>query len=283
MTGLFKLPLAFAGLLIVAGCAGNELSRAETAAPPASVHERALYDGYVALSKGEFAEGDYKDSDDFALRAMTVAKGQPVQPAMIASRSLPADNVEEMTAARLRLVTALSQGAAQAKPLDAAEAQVSFDCWMQEQEENFQPADIAACRDRFAMAMAKLEEQPKLAAATPAVPEPMPAPGPYTVYFDFDAAGLTPNARAVLADVVEASRKSDSGMINVAGFTDLSGSETYNQVLSEKRANAVINFLVESGVDAGKIVGQGLGEANPVVATQAPELRNRRVEIKLGQ
>ncbi len=279
MTGMLKLPLAFAGLLILAGCAGNELRRAETAAPPASVHERALYDGYVALSKGEYAEGDYKDSDDFALRAMTAAKGEPVQPAMISSRRLPAANVEELTTARLRLVTALSQGAAQAKPLDAAEAQVSFDCWMQEQEENFQPADIAACRDRFAMAMAKLEEQPRVAAAPP----PMPAPGPFTVYFDFDASGLTPDARAVLAGVVEAARKSDTGMINVAGFTDLSGSEAYNQVLSEQRANAVINFLVESGVDAGKIVGEGLGEANPVVATEAPELRNRRVEIKLGQ
>ena len=83
--------------------------------------------------------------------------------------------------------------------------------------------------------------------------------------------------------MAEAAKKSDGGMINVAGFTDLSGSETYNQVLSEQRANAVISFLVESGVDAGKIVGEGLGEADPVVATDAPELRNRRVEIKLAQ
>jgi len=275
---------AAAGLLVLVGCSGMELQNAEKSPEPADAHDRALRDGYLMLSKSEYDEGDYDDSDDFAMRAMTASKGEPVQPAMISSRKLPAESVDELTAARLRLVTALSQGAAETKPLDAAEAQVGFDCWMQEQEENFQPEDIARCRDGFNSAMARLEEQPKVAAAPPApAPAPMPAPGPFTVYFDFDAAGLTPDARAVLADVAEAAKKSDTGMINVSGFTDLSGSETYNQVLSEQRANAVINFLVDSGVDAGKIIGQGLGESDPVVATNAPELRNRRVEIKLGQ
>ena len=237
------------------------------------------------LSKGEYDEGDYEDSDFFATRSLATSEGKSVQPTMISERRLPADKVDELTEARLRLMTALAAGAAEAKPLDSAEAQIGFDCWMQEQEENFQSEDINRCRDGFLSAMARLEEQPKVAAAPPPAPEPapMPAPGPFTVYFDFDASGLTPDARAVLADVVEAANKSEAGLINVSGFTDLTGSETYNQVLSEQRANAVISFLVDSGVDAGKIIGQGLGEANPVVATDAPELRNRRVEIKLGQ
>lgn len=282
MNGILRMTLAAAGVLVLAGCTGTELQKAETTTPPSATHERALYDGYVDLSKSEYEEGDYGDSDNFATRAMTAAKGDPVQPTMISSRSLPEDNVDELTDARLRLVTALSQGAAEAKPLDAAEAQVSFDCWIQEQEENFQPEDIAACRDRFSVAMARLEEQPKVAAAPPA-PKPMAAPGPFTVYFEFDDSGLTPDSRAVLADVVAAAKKSESGVINVAGFTDLSGSSAYNQVLSEQRANAVINFLVESGIDAGKILGEGRGEADPVVATNEPELRNRRVEIKFDQ
>ena len=85
----------------------------------------------------------------------------------------------------------------------------------------------------------------------------------------------------MLADVVAAAKKSDARMINVSGYTDLTGSDAYNSVLSEQRANAVINFLVESGVAKEKIAGQGLGEANPVVNVQAPEIRNRRVEIKM--
>ena len=133
--------------------------------------------------------------------------------------------------------------------------------------------------------MADLEAQPQVTAApapTPA-PEPMMAPeaAAFTVLFDFDEAELSPDARTLLADVVMAAKKSDYQTIDIGGYTDLVGSEAYNQVLSEQRANAVINFLVESGIDAGKIIGQGYGKADPVVAVHAPEIRNRRVEIKL--
>lgn len=283
MNGLVKLALASAGMLVLTACVGMELQNAEKTTPPASAQGRGLYDGYLNLSKSEYNEGDYVDSDEFAKRAMAAASGQSVQPAMVTSRSLPQDKVGELTSARLRLMTALASDAAAAKPLDAAEAQVSFDCWMQEQEENRQPTDIAACRDGFAMAMAKLEQRPEVAAApAPApAPAPMPAPGPFTVLFDFDDSGLTADAREMLADVVAAAKKSDARMINVSGYTDLTGSDAYNSVLSEQRANAVINFLVESGVAKEKIAGQGLGEANPVVNVQAPEIRNRRVEIKM--
>jgi outer membrane protein OmpA-like peptidoglycan-associated protein len=278
---LTRTTLAAAGLALLAGCTGTQLQKAETMPAEGTTFQRNLHDGYMNLARDEYDEGDYVDSDHFAMRAMDLAGGKTVQPEMIGSRSLPSDKTDDLTQARLRLMTAMAAGAAEAKPLPAAEAQVSFDCWMQEQEENFQPQDIAACRDRFMTAMAALEAQPEVAAAPPPAPEPMMAPGPFTVYFAFDDAGLTPDARAVLADVAEAARKSDAAMVNVSGFTDLSGSAAYNQVLSEQRANSVINFLVDSGVEAGKIVGRGLGETNPVVATEAPELRNRRVEIKL--
>jgi OOP family OmpA-OmpF porin len=215
---------------------------------------------------------------------MAAARGETVQPEAIGARDLPADNVGELTSARQRLVSALSAGAAQTKALDAAEAQVAFDCWMQEQEEDIQPDDIAACRDRFMTAMARLEAQPPAAAAPapPPPPAPMaePMPGPFTVNFEFDDAELTADARATLADVVAAAQRSDIQAINITGYTDLSGAEAYNQVLSERRANSVIEFLVGSGVDAAGIVGRGLGESNPVVATEEPEARNRRVEIE---
>lgn len=283
MHGPLRMALLAAGILALAGCTGSELEKAEKTSAQGGAFERSLHDGYVKLAEDEYAEGDYFDSDHFALRAMDLAGGKSVQPEMIAARQLPGDTVGELTDARLRLMAALSAGAAEAKPLDAAEAQIAFDCWMQEQEENIQPDDIAACRDGFMMAMARLEEQPQAAAAPPPpAPEPMMVePAAYTVLFEFDDAGLTPDARSVLADVAEAAKKADYQVIDISGYTDLTGSESYNQVLSEQRANAVINFLVESGIDAGKIVGRGLGQADPVVAVQAPEMRNRRVEIKL--
>lgn len=280
-----RVLLAAAALVVLNGCAGMMLADAEKTASQGNAHDRALRDGYLELSRAEFNEGDYRDSDRFAERSMAAARGEDVQPEPIEARDLPGEMVGTLTAARQRLVAALAGGAAQTKPIDAAEAQVAFDCWMQEQEENFQLDDIAACRERFELAMARLEVQPP--AATPApppppAPMPAPAPGPFTVYFDFDRAALTPDARSELADVIEAAQRNGARSIDITGYTDLAGAEAYNQVLSERRANSVIEFLVESGVDAARIVGRGLGESNPVVQTEAPEQRNRRVEIMFG-
>lgn len=283
MKQALRMVLAAAGLALLSGCAGFGLQEAKTVPPQGDTFDRALRAGYLDLSQLEFDEGDYIDSDYFAERSMAAARGEAVQPQEIAERDLPADRVGVLTASRQRLVAALGAGAAQTKPVDAAEAQVGFDCWMQEQEENFQPDDIAACRDRFIAAMENLEVQPPAAAPAPPPPapepEPMAMPGPFVVYFDFDRAALTPQARADLADVIQAARTTGSGTINITGYTDLSGAESYNQVLSERRANSVIEFLVDGGVDAARIVGRGLGESNPVVMTEAPEQRNRRVEI----
>ena len=286
MNGPMRITLASAGFVFLVGCSGTELEKAEMSAVPGATFQHSLHDGYVKLAESEYNEGDYADSDAFARRAMALSEGKNVQPEMIEARDLPADKVAELTDARLRLMSAMSAGAAQTKPLDAADAQVAFDCWMQEQEENFQPQDIAGCRDSFMMALAKLEEQPKVAAVMPPppAPEPMmakPEPAAYTVLFEFDDSGLTPDARVMLADVVKAAKKSDYQAIDIGGYTDLTGSDAYNDVLSEQRANAVINFLVESGVEKEKIIGRGYGKADPVVAVQAPEKLNRRVEIKL--
>jgi OmpA-OmpF porin, OOP family len=281
MIRAMRMALAAAGIALLSGCAGMGLEEAEMTPPQGNSHDRALQEGYLDLSRSEYNEGDYRDSDNFAERSMAAAAGESVQPEAISQRDLPPGMVGTLTSARQRLTTALAGGAAQDKPLDAAEAQVAFDCWMQEQEENFQPEDIAACRERFMTAMAALEEQPA-APPPPPPPAPMaePTPGPFTVYFDFDRAELTPEAQAELSDVIEAVRQFDVGSIDITGYTDLSGAEAYNQVLSERRANSVIDYLVAGGVDAASIVGRGLGESNPVVATEQPEARNRRVEIE---
>jgi OmpA-OmpF porin, OOP family len=283
MNAIIRTALTAAGLALLAGCAGMEAEKAEMSSAAGNAYQRDLHDEYVKLSKSEFDQGDYLDSDRYAEKALALSDGQNVQPQMIAERNLPADKVDELSSSRTRLMAAMAAGAADSKPLDAAMAQSNFDCWMEQQEENFQPEHIAACRDGFMMSLAKLEEKPKMAAAPAPVPAPMmkAEPAAYTVHFELDKANLTPDARAMLADVVKAAKKEDYKTIDISGYTDLTGTEPYNQVLSEQRANAVINFLVDSGIEAGKIVGRGLGEADPVVAVPTPEMQNRRVEIKL--
>src|SRR3546814_16675527 len=103
---------------------------------------------------------------------------------------------------------------------------------MEQQEENFQPDDIAACRDRFEAAMAILEEEEAPAPPPPPAPMAEPILGPFTVYFDFDDAELTADARTELAEVIEAAESSATQSVSITGYTDLPGAEAYNQVLS---------------------------------------------------
>jgi outer membrane protein OmpA-like peptidoglycan-associated protein len=67
----------------------------------------------------------------------------------------------------------------------------------------------------------------------------------------------------------------------VEGYTDTTGTAAFNQTLSEQRANAVRDYLIQQGLDAGSVTAQGFGPANPVASNDTPQGRqqNRRVEI----
>lgn len=281
MNGLTKLVPPCLGLVLLAACGvgvtGTELQEAERVSPQGSTFDKTLYEGYIDQSRKEFAEGDYRASDDFAERAVASGTGGGVEPDDISYRRVPRDKLREMADNRQRLMAALADGAAERKPIEAAEAQISYDCWIQEVEENRQPEDIAACRDGFMTALAKLEDRPVAAAA----PAPQPSTGPWVVNFEFDRSELTPGARELLIDLVKEAKKSGFQTINLGGYTDLVGSSDYNLELSDKRYRAVADFLIESGIQKEKILGTGFGKKDPVVDTPGPELLNRRVQIEL--
>jgi outer membrane protein OmpA-like peptidoglycan-associated protein len=67
----------------------------------------------------------------------------------------------------------------------------------------------------------------------------------------------------------------------IEGYTDTTGSAAFNQTLSEQRANAVRDYLVQQGLDPASVTAQGFGPANPVASNDTPQGRqqNRRVEI----
>jgi outer membrane protein OmpA-like peptidoglycan-associated protein len=75
----------------------------------------------------------------------------------------------------------------------------------------------------------------------------------------------------------------DKTIIEISGYTDSTGSDSYNQTLSERRSASVGSYFVAQGVVAGRVVTKGLGERNPIAdnATPAGRESNRRVELKL--
>ncbi len=280
--------VALLGLVLV-GCdlPGTKLEKAQRVDPDGSTFNRNLYQGYIDLASSEYSEGDYADSDYFAVRAMQSGTGGTVAPEEIGARRLPEDKVGELTSARQRLVGTLSKGAAEKVPAETALAQTGFDCWMQEQEENFQPDDIEACRSRFFAALDYIEDAMKPKPIAKKV-EPPAAPPPanelYLVYFDFDNAELSEAAKAVLETAISAGRKLKGMTVTVSGHTDLAGIADYNMELSKRRAMAVSEALIKAGVASAAVKAEALGETHPAIITAdgVAESGNRRVEILIG-
>jgi OOP family OmpA-OmpF porin len=102
------------------------------------------------------------------------------------------------------------------------------------------------------------------------------------VLFDFDKADLKSSAYPILDEGVTVLENNPSLNIEIQGYTDSTGSEDYNLKLSQRRAESVKNFLVNRGIDPGRLTAKGYGSANPVASNDTPEGRakNRRVEFR---
>jgi len=270
------------GIMLLAGCGGTELLGARQVEPTGSEFNQNLYQGYIGLSEDEYNEGDYRDSDVFAIRATQVGAGGEVAPELIEARSLPGDHVAQMTEARDRLVSALDAGAAAKNPLRAAEAQVMFDCWMQEQEESRQPDDIVRCRDGFYAALEDIEAVEPVA-MTKAVSKPKPQSVRFVVYFGTDKSSLDTDAQAVIAEAKAAAQKLGKPLVKISGNADTVGAQEYNQMLSEMRAQAVVKVLEAGDTPVRATAIEAHGETQPAVLTadETDEPRNRRVEVIL--
>jgi len=153
-----------------------------------------------------------------------------------------------------------------------------------------------ACRDKEAIdkAMEATRKTKELCPAPPppppppapapapaAKPEPAPVPAPAPkkivledVHFDFDKATLTNEAKAILARDV-ATLKENSGIkVQIEGHTCAHGKDDYNMALGERRANAVKEFLVKEGVDAGRLSTISYGETR-LAMPETPTPKNK--------
>ena len=243
---------------------------------------KGLHSGYVKLANSEYAQTDFSAGDDFADRAKRAAMGKPSVPEGISSRKLKAPHKGQLIKARARLVAALGKGAAKKIPGQAAKAQTSFDCWMEQAEENIQPKHIAACRKAFNDAMKKVDAAlaPKKKAKKKKKKRPQTVR--YVVYFDYDSAKLN-KAGANAVDFATTLIKKNA-KISVTGYADTSGNADYNSILATKRANAVIRALEKAGLK-NEISVAVFGEKNPAVnyGDGKRERLNRRVEINVTQ
>jgi OOP family OmpA-OmpF porin len=158
--------------------------------------------------------------------------------------------------------------------------------------------------DSFADLLASVGVVIPLGAKPEAAPPPPPPPPPAEpappppeptkitidlngVNFDFNKATLRPDAVEILDTAAEILTRYPDLRVEVAGHTDLCGSETYNQKLSESRARTVYDYLVNKGIDSSRLQGPvGYGESRPL--EQTPQTlpgcksdKNRRTELNV--
>lgn len=106
---------------------------------------------------------------------------------------------------------------------------------------------------------------------------------PDGVTFDVNSTAIKPEFRTVLDQIAGSINQYPNSLIDVYGHTDSTGSDAYNQTLSENRARAVGNYLTMRGVSAARVRTMGYGESQPIADnnTEYGRAKNRRVEIKI--
>lgn len=270
--------VAATGMLLLSGCAWD-IAGTEKLPNQGDAFAKALQQQYIERAKFERHEEDWISVDFFTSRAELAAAGKPPALQNPSERHLEKD-VAEIGSGYKSLSAALAAGAAKTAPLACARAQAWFEHWMEQSEEGHQPQDIAWTRGEFQKAL------PECAAKPVPAPQPTAAPSPagesvWRIFFAFDKSSLTPEARTFVDRIVTAYQSQKPSAVQVTGHADASGPNTYNQKLSERRANAVAKALNDKGVPAAVVRERALGEEQlpKPTADGVKEPENRQVTV----
>jgi len=129
-------------------------------------------------------------------------------------------------------------------------------------------------------------------APAPVVVPPPPAPKAVEkkivlrgINFDFDKSNIKPEFTPVLDEGVDILKANPDVKVVIGGHTDSIGTPEYNQKLSERRAQSVLDYFAKKGIDKNRMKAVGYGEAKPIADNKTKEGRalNRRVELQVGQ
>ncbi len=276
--------LIAAGLL--AACASTTplpaLEEARTAVSNAAgdptVNQYAQLELKEATDALARADRDWADDHDTAEAThLAYLARQRAEIALNAARARQLDASIQQAgseADRIRLQARTQEADAQALKAQAAQQQAMS----AEQRAAQQQAQAAAAQDRVRMLEAQLRE----------VEAQQTERGLLVtlgdVLFAFNKADLSAQAAPRLDKLANFLKQFPDRKLLIEGYTDSVGGDTYNQQLSERRAQAVRDALVQRGVDTSRITAKGYGKLHPVADNASPEGRamNRRVEIVIA-
>jgi len=312
-----RRPLAFGAaslaILVLAGCADDDST------PSNSAFSQALFKDYTDLANqaasapapqannsnegfldsiGDFVNNPFglfgdDNSNNLLVQAYTDKASLAQQGQEPAPEPAPADPAAQNL--HDRLVSAIAAGKDRF-PEPSARAQADYDCWVLDSNAPGMGAEAQACKTAFDGSLVALESAAHpappapsfpVAPVAPVAPPPPVAAAPqandYTVYFDFDSWTLSAEDLTVITNVINTARAGGQSRITVVGHTDTVGSAEFNQKLSVRRANVVVEALVDMGARRQSIQASGVGKTDLAVQTpdQTKEAKNRRTVINL--
>lgn len=231
---------------------------------------RALANEYEILAKKLHNKyTDEFDASHFAVKGIQAATGETPLPEDPRRWDIPDSQRPGLQEARSRLIFALEKsgvkGGRHIAPQVAAEAQVAFDCLVEEKSESWSRPELSTCEKLFKDRLIQLEKMVADQAPT------------FVIEFGFNSHVLSADATKMLDEVAKVAENLDLHVVNVIGNTDHVGGRKHNLILSQRRAEAVSHYLVKKGVDSRRITAFGAGEK------EGPEVapKNRNVVIQI--
>jgi OOP family OmpA-OmpF porin len=284
-------------LLILTGCTRLETFLARE--NEGSEFDKQLVEYYKEFAQNEAEECDWGSSRKFINKGMALLNGEEIEPEKLKWRDIPKENLPELVEARNQLIEVLNdEDLLNAKPIAAAKAMYSFDCWVEEQAENWQEEEIKACKDNFYQSMKELKAAPAVVENQVANPSATKTSDESNkdkaelniineskrIYFAYDSFSLSKESIDKIEKLVAVIKKLDHEVtdIELSGYTDRAGPKWYNVQLSKKRAIEVKKYMEKLGISADKIKVFAYGFANPLIETSKKEPKNRRVEIVIS-
>jgi len=269
---------AVVGLLLLGACYPDyinaQLGPVEQTPGGGSAFAQALHKEYSALARTLQAGHHLSDALYWNAKSARAAGGEEVAPESPNLQGMPPQAGNEPALALNRV---LKSDARVRDPADLAIAQVSYDCMMRHWERDVYDGILDACQKAFYDAIARLEgPRPQPTAMAPPARD-------FWVYFDFNRYNVRADAARILDGVLDSIRKLGSQKVMLTGHTDTVGTVPYNLRLSQERARAAKNYLVQHGVPAAAITTIGKGKTDLRVKTpdQVREQENRNVHIEL--
>lgn len=240
--------------------------------------------------------------------AAAAVAGNPTDPEPVELRQgfLKPHYVQESGDARQRHGCLRKAWSRESPPHPAARAQTTFDCWLEQASEDLQSEHVESCEQAYLLAVAEVENAllpppravdpdtdgdgvadsrddcPGTPQRTPVDGRGRPAiPSLEGVHFEHDKAVLTASARSILDEVATITTANPHVHVEITGHRESSGSDSYKQSLSERRAQAARTYLESIGVSGTRLAALGRSESSPVADDSSREGRaaNRRVDL----